>query len=113
MQVQFLDSPEFTIDSSGTLRRRGSWLITADNLDEDLSLLAQHWAGKAGDPWRNPNTEGNGYQLDASLVITHISSQAADSRSCIVTFEGTVPSDGNSSITPIDESIQLERRKDC
>ena len=112
MQIQFLASPEFTIDQNNVLHRRGSWLLTAENPAEDFSLLSQEWAGNVGEPWRQPIDDGSAYTLDDAITITRISSQAPESNSCIITFEGTENFNGSGSITPLAENMTLERCKD-
>ena len=112
MQIQFLDSPEFTIDSSGNLSRRSKWLITAESFEGDLSKLAQDWAGNVGAPWRTSNADGSEYSLDETMTVTAISSSVLDSRSCIVTFEGSVSSALPENPVLQEGSITLERRKD-
>ena len=112
MQIQFLNAPDFEIDSSGTLHRTGSWLLCADWFDSDISASAQAWAGTVGDAWRIPNTDGNDYTSDPQLTIIRIKCQSLDSRTCKVTFYGSSAAADDSPISAIEGSFRFERRKD-
>lgn len=135
MQIQFLNAPEFVIDSQGTLQRSGCWLISADDSAEDISELALEWAGNVGDAWKKPNADGSGFTPDDMMRIDSIRCQALDSRNCKITFtavpvtppdwgensdsnqssSGTESDSSASAILPptlLPGSYKFERRKD-
>ena len=117
MQVQFLNAPEFQIDSQGILQRSGSWLLCAEAGDPEISQMAMEWAGSVGDHWREPNTAGDGFTLNTDLQITKISCQALDSSCCTIKFTGS-PADSTGSAPGGNEpqiirtQYRFERKKD-
>ena len=56
MQIQFLNSHDFTITSDGKLERSGCWLLS--NSNGNIAELAEKWAGSINDPWRIPSADG-------------------------------------------------------
>ena len=112
MQIQFLNAPDFSINADGKLERRGSWLLSADDTDGEITLLAEQWAGAVNSPWRIPSTDGSSYTLDTVLKVHHIECQALDSRHCRITFTAST------NITPeippeeIRSKFRFERKND-
>lgn len=117
MLVQFLNAPDFVIDSNGVLTRRSVWLLTCDAGEGDIADLAAAWAGNINDPWKKPTADGSSFVPDTTIRITGIKCTALDSRSCRVEFTGSSVSVPGSGSLPDNgatrlENMRFERRKD-
>ncbi len=115
MQVQFLNAHDFAIDENGKLTRSGCWLLSAAEPQEDISHLAEEWAGSVNDFWRIPAADGRSYTLDRQLKVNHIECQALDSRHCRVKFTAAAAAsspDTPSGLDAIAGSFLFERKKD-
>ncbi len=111
MQVQFLDAPDFVIDSNGILSRSGTWMLSADSSEGEISVLARQWAGNTGEAWREPDADGRSYTSDPDLTVTRIECKALDSRNCEVTFHARAKAEGSSAAI-YGTGSTFERKKD-
>ena len=110
MQIQFLNSHDFTIDSEGKLERSGCWLLS--NSNGNIAELAEKWAGSINDPWRIPSADGCSYTLDDTLQVQHIECKALDSRHCRVTFKASAGNAAGEEPATITGSFRFERKND-
>ena len=111
MQIQFLNSHDFTITSDGKLERSGCWLLSS--ADGNIAELAEEWAGSVNDPWRIPSADGCSYTLDDTLKVQHIECKALDSRHCQVIFKASAGSSAAGTETAaIPGSFRFERKND-
>ena len=113
MQIQFLNSPDFTINADGKLERSGSWLLSSDDTDGEITGLAEEWAGSINDPWRIPSADGSSYTPDPVLKVQHIECKALDSRHCRIKFTASTTSPtGGEMPEAITGSFRFERKND-
>ena len=116
MQVQFLNSPDFTIDENGQLERSGCWLLSSADTGEEITALAEQWAGAINDFWRQPDAAGKAYTLDSRLRVKSINCKALDKCHCHVKFTAaaaaSAPGSGNDGAEVIAGSFRFERNCD-